>query len=112
MTTTPDIKRAAQAMCKRHNTHQCAAICLSQSSSFECPEQVAVWGEYAVAVLSTLAESEAFVEAAAEAIRLVEQGHRNLNDYSHLPPVRKHPWQDKARAALRAGLPSALGRKP
>ncbi len=54
------IKQAAQALCKRRNTGQCAAICLSYSSLWttpgSCPEAVTVWGADARAVIAAIRE--------------------------------------------------------
>lgn len=45
----------ARGMCKRRNTKQCAAICLSHSClipSGECPSVLSVWGEDADAAIA------------------------------------------------------------
>lgn len=60
------VEKVAKAICKRRNTKQCAAACLSHSSLIEnCPSVLLVWGEDAKAAIQAMHEpTEEMVEAA------------------------------------------------
>jgi hypothetical protein len=73
----PEVREAvARAMCKRRNTKQCAAICLSHSSlvpSGECTEAQIVWGEDAGAAIARIAEMHQDEDGEAEIASIRER---------------------------------------
>ena len=108
--TTPDIDAAAREMwrdlCEKDD----------RTSPEEYPDMALITEDEVVCIyksaLSTLAESEAFVEAAAKGGLAEFCQPRIAVSWSELQPAAKAKWTKIARAALRAGLDAALGRKP
>lgn len=101
---TPDIERAAKAI--KAKTPVDYGMRLTEAQ------------DYAIAALETLAESEAFVEAAASGIArlsLLQSGldPNNLPQFPGECSAREcEIWRKAACTALRAGLAAVLGRKP
>ena len=106
---TADLERAAKAIRDKRT----------------CPTDTCFeWGGcniLAIAALETLAESEAFVEAAAEALSITGTNNPNpKKPGEQLPQVpwdqQPDGWRDRCRgeahAALRSGIAAVLGRKP